>query len=145
MKAMMYKWMLGFLTLLLTMSAQASISFNGSPWYDYRDESLKVDGNGTLLDPIVITTPEQLAQLAWLVNEKNNTFEGKVIVLAADINLTKEDQGKRVVWLPIGFKNSFKGNAKEQVQELLKSGKMSQEQFQQLSKMAEGFQGMFNK
>ena len=76
---MMYKWMLGFLTLLLTMSAQASISFNGSPWYDYRDESLKVDGNGTLLDPIVITTPEQLAQLAWLVNEKNNTFEGKVI------------------------------------------------------------------
>ncbi len=109
MKAMMYKWMLGFLTLLLTMSAQASISFNGSPWYDYRDESLKVDGNGTLLDPIVITTPEQLAQLAWLVNEKNNTFEGKVIVLAADINLTKEDQGKRVVWLPIGFKNSFKG------------------------------------
>jgi hypothetical protein len=43
------------------------------------------------------------------------------------------------------FKNSFKGNAKEQVQELLKSGKMSQEQFQQLSKMAEGFQGMFNK
>lgn len=43
------------------------------------------------------------------------------------------------------FKNSFKGNAREQVQELLKSGKMSQEQFQQLSKMAEGFQGMFNK
>ena len=43
------------------------------------------------------------------------------------------------------FKNSFKGNAREQVQELLKSGKMSQEQFQQLSKMAEGFKGMFNK
>ena len=40
------------------------------------------------------------------------------------------------------FKKAFKGNAKEQVEELLKSGKMSQEQFEQLKQMAEGFKGL---
>ena len=40
------------------------------------------------------------------------------------------------------FKNSFKGNAKEQVEGLLKSGKMSQEQFEQLKSMAESFKGL---
>lgn len=40
------------------------------------------------------------------------------------------------------FKNSFKGNAREQVEELLKSGKMSQSQFDQLKQMAEGFKGL---
>lgn len=38
------------------------------------------------------------------------------------------------------FKNSFKGNPKQQVEELLKSGKMSQEQFNQLSHLANEFQ-----
>lgn len=40
------------------------------------------------------------------------------------------------------FKNAFKGNAKEQVEDLLKSGKMSQEQFEQLKQMAEGFKSL---
>ena len=42
----------------------------------------------------------------------------------------------------IEFKNAFKGNAKEQVEGLLKSGQMSQEQFEQLKSMAENFKSL---
>ena len=42
----------------------------------------------------------------------------------------------------IEFKNAFKGNAKEQVEGLLKSGQMSQEQFEQLKSMAENFKNL---
>lgn len=38
------------------------------------------------------------------------------------------------------FKNSFQGDPKQKVQELLNSGKMTQEQFNQLSTMATQFQ-----
>ena len=41
------------------------------------------------------------------------------------------------------FKNQFQGDPKAQVQELLNSGKMTQEQFNQLSNMASQFQNMF--
>lgn len=41
------------------------------------------------------------------------------------------------------FKSQFQGDPKEQVQQLLNSGKMTQEQFNQLSSMAQQFQGMF--
>ena len=37
------------------------------------------------------------------------------------------------------FKQSFQGNPKEKVQELLNSGQMTQEQFNQLSQMAQQF------
>lgn len=40
------------------------------------------------------------------------------------------------------FKNSFKGDPKQQVQELLNSGKMSQEQFNKLSQMANEMQSL---
>lgn len=40
------------------------------------------------------------------------------------------------------FKNSFKGDPKQQVQELLNSGKMSQEQFNRLSQMANEMQSL---
>ena len=40
------------------------------------------------------------------------------------------------------FKANFQGNPQEQVQQLLNSGKMSQEQFNQLSNMAKQFQSM---
>ena len=42
------------------------------------------------------------------------------------------------------FKNSFKGDPKQQVQELLNSGKMSQEQFNRLSQMAKEMQSLLN-
>lgn len=44
----------------------------------------------------------------------------------------------------LSFKNSFKGDPRQTVQELLNSGKMSQEQFNQLQEMAKNFQSMFN-
>lgn len=40
------------------------------------------------------------------------------------------------------FANAFKGNPKQKVQELLNSGRMSQEQFNQLQQMAKQFQQM---
>ena len=40
------------------------------------------------------------------------------------------------------FRNSFKGDPRQQVQELLNSGKMSQEQFNRLSQMANEMQSL---
>lgn len=40
------------------------------------------------------------------------------------------------------FKQTFQGDPKQQVQALLNSGAMTQEQFEQLSGMAKQFQGM---
>lgn len=42
------------------------------------------------------------------------------------------------------FKNNFSGDPKAQVQQLLNSGQMSQQQFNQLSQMATQFQQMMN-
>lgn len=41
------------------------------------------------------------------------------------------------------FKNSFKGNPQEQVQQLLNSGKVSQAQYNKAVQMAKQFQRMF--
>lgn len=40
------------------------------------------------------------------------------------------------------FKNSFKGDSQQQVQELLNSGRMTQQQYNQLSQLATQFQNM---
>ena len=42
------------------------------------------------------------------------------------------------------FRQSFQGDPKEQVQQLLNSGKMSQNQYNQLSQMATQIQNMLN-
>ena len=42
------------------------------------------------------------------------------------------------------FKQTFQGDPKQQVQQLLNSGKMSQQQFNQLSQMATQIQNMMN-
>ena len=102
MKSTYLKWIISLIGLLVPQVNFAVEGFNGPTWYDYRDESLVVEGRGTLLNPIVIETPEQLAQLSWLVNEKLMRFSEKVVVLAADIDLYKEANGKRVSWVPIG-------------------------------------------
>ena len=39
------------------------------------------------------------------------------------------------------FRSTFQGNPQQKVQELLSSGKMSQQQFNQLSQMAQMFRG----
>ncbi len=41
------------------------------------------------------------------------------------------------------FRNTFKGDPRKQVQELLNSGRMTQEQFNKLKQMADQIQGMF--
>lgn len=41
------------------------------------------------------------------------------------------------------FKNQFQGDPKQQVQNLLDSGQMTQEQFNQLSNMAKMYQNLF--
>lgn len=43
------------------------------------------------------------------------------------------------------FRNNFQGDPREQVQQLLNSGQMSQEQFNQLSQMASQFQNMIGR
>lgn len=43
------------------------------------------------------------------------------------------------------FASAFKGDPKQKVQELLNSGRMSQEQFNQLQQMANQFQSMMPK
>ena len=59
------------------------------------------DANGVY----TITTAEELAGLASLVNDGTDTFNGKTIVLANDIDL------KNLDWTPIGNStNAFKGN-----------------------------------
>lgn len=40
------------------------------------------------------------------------------------------------------FKKTFTGDPKQQVQQLLNSGRMTQEQFNRLSKMADQFQSL---
>lgn len=42
------------------------------------------------------------------------------------------------------FRQQFQGDPREQVQNLLDSGKMSQEQFNQLSNMAKMYQSLFH-
>lgn len=40
------------------------------------------------------------------------------------------------------FRNTFKGDPKQQVQQLLNSGRMTQDQFNKLKQMADQIQGM---
>lgn len=43
------------------------------------------------------------------------------------------------------FRNNFKGDPRQEVQNLLNSGRMTQEQFNYLSQLAQQFQSMFHK
>lgn len=42
------------------------------------------------------------------------------------------------------FKNNFRGNPEQQVRQMLNSGQMTQNQFNQLSQMANMFSNIFN-
>ena len=106
MKATGCKWLLCLMALLAPLGGYAVEGFNGPTWYDYRDTSLEVDGKGTFENPIVINTPEQLAQLSYLVNETYNHFTGQFVVLGADISLNKVVDGNQVSWVPIGYNRS---------------------------------------
>lgn len=98
--------------LLLPLCAHATPMDDGYgslTWYDYRDQDFNPDTEtlGTLQNPIVIDTPEKLAQFSYLVNEEHISFVDRVIVRGADINLDKSVNGKRVNWVPIGYKEYY--------------------------------------
>ena len=93
---------------LCALADDISYSFGSVTWYDYRDANFDPDpdayNNGTFYNPFVIDTPEKLAQLSWLVNEQHRSYAGKIFTLGADINLDKTVGGKKVCWVPIGYR-----------------------------------------
>ena len=104
--------LLGASTPCKAADPDAPALYNGAPtWYEYRDKSFDIKGKGTFLNPIVINTPEQLAQVAWLCNVSGESFQGKVLVLGSDIDLNRTANGQRVQWIPIGstYSHMFHG------------------------------------
>ena len=61
-----------------------------------RDFSSIWSGNGTVEDPFLVTNEEQLASIAFYVNDSSMTFKDKFFKVTADIALTK-------AWSPIGI------------------------------------------
>ena len=86
---------------------EAPADFTGHTWYEYREPI--TEGTGTMTDPILISSAGQLAQLAYDVNTGANSYENKIVALAADIDLNKMVDGKRVQWIPIGYSHPFSG------------------------------------
>ncbi|MEG1825523.1 MAG: hypothetical protein RR501_12205 [Cloacibacillus sp.] len=111
--------MLLFVTLILSRTAACA----QDTWYNHADTSWYYGAEhatGTVEDPYVITTAEQLAGLAKICNDNINNsktykiaeFTGKTIVLDSDIDL------KNIEWIPIarltvfhsdGFNGTFDG------------------------------------
>lgn len=113
----MKKTLLLSLLMALTITRASAYTevpgFNGPTWQDYREAI--TEGSGTESSPYLIRTPGQLAQLAYDVNYGNDgngdSKEGVHYQLAAGISLDKREDGKRVLWVPIGLSDSklFKG------------------------------------
>ena len=106
----MKRYLLLSLLLALTMTnafADEVAGFNGPTWYDYRTTNY-AGGNGSESNPYQISTPEQLAKLAYEVNVNG---AGGYYKLIANISLNKRVEGERVLWVPIGISEDkpFKG------------------------------------
>ena len=107
------------LSLLLALTITKAFAytevpgFNGPTWQDYKEAI--TEGDGSESSPYLIKSAGQLAQLAYDVNYGNDgngdSKEGVHYQLAADISLDKREDGKRVLWVPIGLSDSklFKG------------------------------------
>lgn len=82
----------------MMFSATTMLAQNGS-WSDYRDTSWGTDYSTS--STFTISTAEQLAQFAYIVNSSSTNFEysfdGKTVKLAADIDLSAH------YWEPIGI------------------------------------------
>ncbi|MCL2074101.1 MAG: putative Ig domain-containing protein [Marinilabiliaceae bacterium] len=90
--------------------------------YDTKEFSIEVSpnmaGEGSESDPYIITTPDELAWLATVVNDNNATYNNKYYKLGNDIDLSGYQSGEG--WTPIGkyidydsshpFKGVFDGN-----------------------------------
>jgi len=93
--------------LVLAVMVAASVVFGQTPWNGTVDTSWY----DTRQTTFTITTAEQLAGLAELVNNRDirfirGSFEGKTVILGADIDLGGRN------WTPIGmyYRNSIPGN-----------------------------------
>lgn len=84
------------LALIMGMQAQAQHIWNGTA-----DKELP--GNGSQTNPYLISTPEQLAGLAEMVNVDRQDFAGKHFRLTQDIYLNSFAEGTdTLMWTPIG-------------------------------------------
>lgn len=82
--------------------------FGNNIWYNYKASSFG-GGDGSSGNPYLISTPEQLALLAYSVNEGGQTYSGQHFSITANLSLDKTI-GSKVVWVPIGRNShSFKG------------------------------------
>lgn len=108
--------LLSLLPINVFDSKIASASESSSVWNGYADT--KWYDNSSDATEFYITTAEELAGLAQIVNKNIDSFEGKTIYLMNDIQLNNttnwESWGKDTVnlnkWIPIGnYNNMFKG------------------------------------
>lgn len=94
--------LLGLMTASVCFAqTSAPADFTGHTWYEYKEPI--TEGTGTMTDPILISSAGQLAQLAYNVNTGADSYEKKIVALAADIDLNKVVDGQRVQWIPIGY------------------------------------------
>ena len=109
----MYKKILTAILLTVLMVGQIWAGttvdgFGNNTWYDYKASSFG-GGDGSPENPYLISTPEQLALLAYNVNEGGQTYSGNYFSITANLSLDKT-AGTKVVWVPIGRNSrSFKG------------------------------------
>jgi len=93
------------------MPGHLSVVISDIAWYESNPTS----------ETFKISTAEQIAGLAQLVNDGNSDFEGRTIELAADVDLAKYGKGAKFNggkgWIPIGredkpFNGTFDGGGK---------------------------------
>ena len=85
-----------FALLLMTQSLWAQ----SGNWSEQSNRDTDWASDYESASAFTISTPAQLAQLAYLVNNNSQTFSGKTITLTEDINLSAH------AWTPIGYYNT---------------------------------------
>lgn len=98
------------MTVLSCISALAYTQvsgINGPTWYEVKASNF-AGGNGTMANPYIIETPEQLALLSYTVNNTRGTsLEGQYYAIGADIDLGKkvtiDGVEQTLNWVPIGL------------------------------------------
>lgn len=94
-------------SIALLAIIMASITAKGANWTDNGTYSISwYDKNKTIFD---ISTPQELAGVAYLVNNNFTNFSGKTLNITSDLNLEAHN------WVPIGigrtvFQGSIEGN-----------------------------------
>jgi hypothetical protein len=82
-----------------TLTIEVIPSVGDKDWVQIADTSWYEDDPAAT--SYTITTPQQLAGIAKLVNSGTTTFEGVTLTLAGNLSLADPDSGRRV-WVPIG-------------------------------------------